>query len=77
MRYNEASRPGDDEEIIFLVNQMISLEMDGTADGTQLAINGTKFGSNTGDLEVIVHESPCTVDSVTDTKIVCGTDVFP
>ena len=77
MGYNEASQPGDNEELILLANQMISLEMDGTADGIQLTINDSKFGSNTSDVEVNIHESTWTVDSVTDTEIVCGTDVFP
>ena len=52
-------------------------KMGGTAGGTKLTITGTKFGSNTADVEVTIHGSACAVESVTDTEIVCETGVFP
>ena len=52
-------------------------KMGGTAGGTKLTITGTKFGSNTADVEVTIHGSACAVESVSDTEIVCETGVFP
>ena len=49
----------------------------GTAGGTLLTITGTGFGSDNAQVQTSIMGVECTVESVSDTEIVCKTGAFP
>ena len=62
-----------------LTPKIVSVEpkMGGTAGGTKLTISGSGFGAVVDDATVTVYGASCTVDSVTDSTIICETSAFP
>ena len=51
-------------------------KMGGTAGGTSLTLSGSGFGSIVSEVEVTIHGSSCSVQSVNDSQIICETGAF-